>query len=244
MRKIFFSAFTAMVIITCPCFSQKTTGKPLVLVFSKTVGYFHHSIPNGIAAIQKLGQENGFDVDTTKNADYFTEGSLKKYAAVIFLNTTGDILDEKQQAAFEKYIQSGGGYVGVHAATDAEYSWPWYGKLAGGYFNGHPKEQKAVFIIKDKNHPATHFFQDTIWKRKDELYNFKELNPDIHVLVTIDEKSYEGGTNGSFHPMAWYHEFDGGRAFYTELGHTEESYSEKKYLDHLLGGIQYAIGAK
>ncbi|MES1219701.1 MAG: ThuA domain-containing protein [Bacteroidota bacterium] len=225
-------------------FGQSSNSKPVILVFSKTAGYFHHSIPNGIAAIQKLGKENGFDVDTTKNADLFTETNLKKYAAVVFLSTTGDILNDSQQAAFEKYIQGGGGYVGVHAATDAEYNWPWYGKLAGGYFNGHPKEQKANFIIKDKNHPATSFFKDTIWSRTDELYNYKDLNPDIHVLITIDEKSYEGGTNGAFHPMAWYHEFDGGRAFYTELGHVEESYTDPKYLQHLLGGIKYAMGRK
>jgi cytochrome c len=244
MKKILILAVAVSLIVALFSFSKKINSKPVVLVFSKTAGYFHHSIPNGIAAIQKLGKENGFDVDTTKNADYFTEASLKKYAAVIFLNTTGDLLDENQQAAFEKYIRSGGGYVGVHAATDAEYNWPWYGKLAGGYFNGHPKEQNAKFIIKDKNHLSTNFFQDTIWRRTDELYNFRDLNQDIHVLITIDETSYEGGTNGAFHPMAWYHEFDGGRAFYTELGHVEKSYTEKNYLKHLLGGIQYAMGNK
>jgi type 1 glutamine amidotransferase len=244
MKKILFVVPALILLATQFSFTKKASSNPLVLVFSKTAGYFHHSIPDGIAAIQKLGKENGFDVDTTKNAGYFTGDSLKKYAAVIFLNTTGDLLNDSQQAAFEKYIQGGGGYVGVHAATDAEYNWPWYGKLAGAYFNGHPKEQKANFIIKDKNHLSTHFFQDTVWRRTDELYNFKDLDPGIHVLITIDESSYEGGTNGSFHPMSWYHEFDGGRAFYTELGHVEKSYKEKKYLQHLLGGIQYAMGKK
>ena len=167
---------------------------------------------------------------------------LKKYSAVIFLSTTGDVLDYRQEAAFERYIQAGGGFVGVHAATDTEYDWGWYGRLVGGYFNGHPEPQQAKFIIKDKDHPSTKFFTDTVWQRTDELYNFKKLNPDVHVLITIDESSYKGGTNGAFHPMAWYHDYDGGRAFYTEMGHTKESYTEPNYLKHLLGGIQYAIG--
>lgn len=222
--------------------SKKREGKPRVLVFAKTAGFVHSSIPSGIAAVQKLGRENGFDVDTTKNAAYFHEDSLKKYSAVIFLNTTGNVLDYRQEAAFERYIQAGGGFVGVHAATDTEYDWRWYGKLVGGYFQSHPRTQSAKFVIKDKDFPATEFFTDSIWQRTDELYNFKHLNPDVNVILTVDESSYEGGTHGSYHPMSWYHEYDGGRAFYTELGHTEESYSEENYLKHLLGGIKYAIG--
>lgn len=229
------------VFLTASC-SKKREGRSRVLVFSKTAGFVHRSIPHGIAAVQKLGQENGFDVDTTKNAAYFHEDSLKKYSAVIFLNTTGNVLDYRQEAAFERYIQAGGGFVGVHAATDTEYDWRWYGKLVGGYFKSHPRTQSARFIIKDNDFPATEFFTDTVWQRTDELYNFKDLNPDVNVILTVDESSYEGGSNGNYHPMSWYHEYDGGRAFYTELGHTEESYSEENYLKHLLGGIQYAIG--
>lgn len=229
----------ALIYFSC---SETRTGKPKVLVFSKTAGFKHASIPNGIAAIQKLGSKNGFEVDTTKNAAYFNEDSLKQYAAVIFLNTTGDVLNAREEAAFERYIQAGGGFAGIHAATDTEYDWKWYGRLVGAYFNGHPKTQQAKFIIKDRDFAATSFFKDTVWLRTDELYNFKDINPDVHVLITIDETSYEGGTNGAFHPMSWYHEYDGGRAFYTELGHTEESYTEENYLKHMLGGIQYAIG--
>ncbi len=241
MKKFLFLLLAASSLMYISC-NQKREGKPRVLVFTKTTGFRHSSIPNGIAAIIKLGQENGFDVDTTENADMFNEDTLKKYSAVIFLSTTGDVLNYRQEAAFERYIQAGGGYVGVHSATDTEYDWGWYGRLVGGYFNGHPKPQQAKFIIKDRDFPATKFFADTIWQRTDELYNFKKLNPDVHVLITIDESSYEGGTNGAFHPMSWYHDYDGGRAFYTELGHTEESYTEPNYLKHLLGGIQYAIG--
>ncbi|MBC6111786.1 ThuA domain-containing protein [Pedobacter sp. CCM 8938] len=213
-----------------------------VLVFSKTKGYRHGSIGAGKLALQKLGAEHNFGVDTTEDASKFTEENLKNYAAVIFLSTTGDVLDNTQQIAFERYIQAGGGYVGVHAATDTEYDWPWYGKLAGAYFTSHPAVQEASFVIKDKKHPSTKFFTDSVWMHKDELYNFKEINPDIKVLITIDEKSYTGGKNGAFHPFSWYHNFDGGRAFYTSMGHTDETWKEDKFLKHLLGGIKYAIG--
>jgi cytochrome c len=241
MKKSLLLSSVALVCILFSC-SHERPGKPRVLIFTKAAGYVHASIPNGVAAIKKLGAENGFEVDTTSNADFFNQDSLNKYATVIFLHTTGNILDYRQEAAFERYIQAGGSYVGIHAAADCEYDWGWYGRLAGGWFSSHPEQQTAKFIIKDKNFGATSFFTDSVWTRKDELYNYKKLNPDIHVVLTIDESTYKGGTNGAFHPMAWYHEFDGGRAFYTALGHTEESWTEENYLKHLLGGIKYAIG--
>ena len=213
---------------------------PRVLVYSKTRGYHHASIPVGVAAIQKLGRENNFAVDTTTDSTFFVRKTLKKYDAVIFLSTTGNVLNDKQQAAFEKYIQSGRGFVGVHAATDTEYDWPWYNQLVGAYFKSHPKQQEAILTVTDPTHISTQHLPAK-WKRFDEWYNFKSLQNGLHVLLTIDEKSYTGGENGDVHPMAWYHEFDGGRAFYTELGHTDESYADPLYLKHLLGGIQYAM---
>lgn len=215
--------------------------KPKVLIFSKTAGFHHESIAAGIPAIIKLGQENNFDVDTTTNSAKFTTENLKQYAAVIFLSTTGDVLNDEQQKAFEQYIHSGGGFVGVHAATDTEYGWTWYGDLVGAYFKSHPKQQEATLHVVDRNFIATKHLPAE-WKRFDEWYNYKYIAKGLHVLITIDEKSYTGGENGDNHPMAWYHEYDGGRAFYTELGHTNESYADPLYLKHLLGGIQYAIG--
>ena len=242
MKKSFLLAALACCLLFVSC-DNKRAGKPKVLVFSKTMGFKHASIPSGIAAIQKLGNENNFEVDTTKNAALFEEDILKEYSAVIFLSTTANVLDHKQEAAFERYIQAGGGFVGVHAATDTEYDWNWYGKLVGAYFQSHPRgTPEADFIIKDKNFVATNFFTDSIWHRTDEMYNFKKMNPDVNVVLTIDESTYEGGENGDYHPMSWYHEYDGGRAFYTALGHTDESFSEENYLKHLMGGIQYAIG--
>jgi cytochrome c len=218
--------------------------QPRVLVFSKTAGFRHSSIGVGIAAIKKLGQENGFSVDATEDAGAFTSKNLARYRAVIWLNTTGDVLDAAQQDDFERYIQAGGGYVGVHSATDTEYDWPWYGRLAGAWFNGHPGNpnvRKATYRVLDKNHLSTEGFPDTLG-REDEFYNFKSIDPTIHTLIEIDEKSYEGGTNGAHHPMSWYHDFDGGRAWYTNMGHTEATYSEPLFLRHLLGGLRYAMG--
>ncbi|HXR83267.1 MAG TPA: ThuA domain-containing protein [Hanamia sp.] len=228
---------TAFLIVGC---NEKRSGKPKVLVFTKTEGYHHASIADGVKAIQKLGAENNFEVDTTSNSEKFTEDSLKKYAAVIFLSTTGDVLDYRQQADFQRYIQAGGGYVGIHAATDCEYHWPWYGKLSGAYFVSHPEIQQATLDVKDKSFDGTRNLPDK-WVRTDEWYNFRNFNKDVHVLITLDEKSYKGGTMGDFHPVVWYHDFDGGRAFYMELGHTSESYTEPNFLQLLVGGIKYAL---
>lgn len=243
MKKIFNALLLGFALIIVSCGGNKREGEPKVLVFSKTMAFKHASIPAGVAAIQKLGSENGFAVDTTKNAELFTDENLKQYSAVIFLSTTGNVLDQYQEAAFERYIQAGGGYVGVHAAADTEYDWGWYNDLAGAQFLSHPRGMpNADFIIKDKNFVATQFFTDSVWNRTDELYNYKNINPDVNVLMTLDESSYEGGQNGDFHPIAWYHDYDGGRAFYTGGGHADASYSEDLFLKHLLGGIQYAIG--
>ena len=217
------------------------TGPARVLVFSKTAGYRHESIEVGKKALLALGTANGFTVDTTEDAARINEDSLKHYAAVVFLSSTGNILDRTQEIDLERYIQAGGGYVGIHAASDAEYDWRWYGRLVGGYFASHPDQQEATLRVADTKDGSTAHLPAE-WKRKDEWYNFKSLAPDLHVLLTIDETSYKGGTNGATHPMAWYHAVDGGRSWYTELGHTVESYSDSLFLKHVLGGIRYAIG--
>lgn len=227
---------------------NKRSGKPKVLVFSKTAGFYHESIPDGIAAIQKLGAENGFDVDTTTNAELFNEENLKQYAAVIWLSTTGDVLNHYQEADFERYIQAGGGFVGIHAASDTEYHWGWYNRLVGGYFSYHPgigdpypNVQEGTLNVTDRKHQSTRFLPE-IWNRRDEWYHFKKLNPDVNVLMDIDEESYQHTQPMGFHPMAWYHEYDGGRAWYTAGGHTKESFTEELFLQHILEGIKYAMG--
>lgn len=215
-----------------------------VLVFSKTAGYRHASIPNGIAAIKKMGRERGFSVETSEDASIFQEKNLKSYNVIVFLNTTLDIFDESQQLEFQRWVQAGGGFIGIHGAADTEYDWPWYGQLVGAYFNGHPNDpnvREAVIRRVDKAHVSTRKLPDD-WQRSDEWYNYKSINPNINVLLNLDESTYEGGTNGENHPISWYHEFDGGRAWYTGLGHTSESYEEPFFLEHLWGGISYAAG--
>lgn len=221
-----------------------TADKPLalnrVLVFSKTKGFRHSSIPAGQRAIMKLGQENGFAVDTTEDAGKFTDANLKRYGAVIWLSTTGDVLDDAQQAAFERYIQAGGGYVGIHAATDTEYGWPWYNKLAGGQFASHPGNpnvQTGEAYVVNKNHASMFGFPER-WPIKDEFYDFKNFNKDVNVLVKIDEKTYKDGKMGDDHPMSWYHDYDGGKAFYTNFGHPDETFVNPVYLKHLMGGLK------
>ena len=217
---------------------------PRVLVFSKTLGWKHSCIPYAISAIKKLGEENGFEVDTTTDASLFTDELLKKYSAVIFNSTSGNVLNNLQQTAFERYIQSGGGFVGIHGAAITEYDWPWYGQLMGAFFAHHPNNpnvRKGAIDVVDKKHPATENLPDR-WERMDEWYNYTSFYPGIKVLANLDENSYDGGTHGSKHPITWYHEYDGGRAFYTGAGHTDESYTDPTFLKQLMGGIKYAIG--
>lgn len=215
-----------------------------VLVFSRTTEYRHPSIPAGIAAIERLGRENGFAVEATEDASRLTDEDLGRYDAVIFLNTTGDVLNAGQQAAFERYIRAGGGYAGVHAAADTEYGWAWYGGLVGAYFESHPAIQEAGIEVVDEAHPSTAGLPER-WVRTDEWYNFRANPRDgVRVLAMLDEGSYSPGEGamGSDHPIAWCHDYDGGRAWYTGGGHTPESYSEDLFLKHLLGGIMTAAG--
>jgi type 1 glutamine amidotransferase len=236
--KILSTAASILLVVLLVSFNKK---EDKVLVFSKTAGYHHESIAAGIKAIEKLGKENHFMVDTSTNSNIFTDANLKQYKAVIFLSTTGTILNDAQKAAFEKYIHNGGGFVGIHAATDTEYDWPWYKRMIGAYFKSHPQQQNANLHVVDKHFIATKNLPET-WTRWDEWYNFKNTHWDsVHVLLTIDEKSYHGGENGDYHPMSWYHSFEGGRVFYTALGHTDASYSDPLFLGHLLGGILYAM---
>ncbi len=214
-----------------------------VLVFTKTMGWRHQSIESGVHALRQLGKKGDFNLVQTEDALVFQLDNLKQYDLVIFLSTTQDVLNSEQEKAFEAYIGQGGAYMGIHAACDTEYSWPWYGKLAGAYFNGHPNNpnvREATIQVVDNKHASTkHLSQD--WVRTDEWYNYKDLNPTIQVVLNLDENTYEGGTNGASHPIAWYHEFEGGRSFYTGGGHTIESFSEPAFLEHLLGGINYCL---
>ncbi|MBO4207873.1 ThuA domain-containing protein [Micromonospora echinofusca] len=213
-----------------------------VLVFSKTAGFRHDSIAVGTQAIRDLGAANSFTVTATEDATAFSTANLSRYEAVVFLNTTGDVLDATQQAAFEAYIGAGGGYVGVHSAADTEYGWSFYGNLVGAYFASHPAIQPATVRVEDRAHPATAHLSPT-WNRTDEWYNYQtNARSTARVLATLDESSYSGGGMGADHPHAWCKTYAGGRAFYTGGGHTQASYAEPAFRAHLLGGIRYAAG--
>lgn len=220
-----------------------------VLVFSKTAGFRHSSIKEGRAFFENLGKTSGFNVILSENSEDFNEENLKKFNAVVFLNTTGDILNPAQQADFERYIQAGGGYLGIHAASDTEYTWPWYNDLMGGYFASHPGRnvsnvQNGKMTVLDKTHPSTAHLPET-FERADEFYDFKSLKKDIlKFLVKVDEASYKEGQMGDFHPMSWYHEFDGGKAFYTNFGHTPETFSEPLMTKHISEGLKWAWATK
>ena len=213
-----------------------------VLVFSKTAGFRHDSIDEGLAAIQALGAANDFSVTHTEDAALFTEANLAQYEAVVFLNTTGDVFNVAQETAFQNYILAGGGYAGVHSAADTEHAWLWYDDLLGAHFASHPAIQQATIKVADHVHSSTAHLPDR-WIRTDEWYNYT-VNPrgDVHVLATLDESTYSGGAQGFDHPISWYKYFEGGRSWYTGLGHTAGTYSEPLFLDHLLGGIRFAAG--
>ncbi len=213
-----------------------------VLVFSRTAGFRHDAIPAGIQAIRELGAAGSFTVTATEDPAVFTGAGLAPYETVVFLNTTGDVLNAAQQTAFESYIRGGGGYTGVHAAADTEYDWPFYGNLVGAYFASHPAIQPATVVVEDRAHAATSHLPQR-WNRTDEWYNYRtNARSTAHVLATLDEGSYSGGGMGADHPHAWCKPFDGGRSFYTGGGHTIESYADPAFRAHLLGGIRYSAG--
>ena len=212
---------------------------PKVVVFSKTVKYRHQSIETGIKSIKKLGIENHFKVVATEDSEVLISG-LNQYDAVIFLSTSGDVFNDAQQEKFKSYIENGGGFIGIHGATATEADWPWYVKMIGASFLDHPKLQNATINVIDHDHPST-FFLKNGWVRYDEWYNFIKINPKNRVLLNLDENSYEGGKHGKDHPIAWCQEFNNRKMFYTSLGHTEESFFDKTFLKHILGGMLYVL---
>jgi cytochrome c len=220
-------------------------GNVTLLLFTRAEGFRHQSISSGIEAMRARALQRGWGLDATEDAAELTDEKLAAYAAVVFLNTTGDVLDSAQQAAFERYIAAGHGFVGVHAAADCEYEWPWYGGLVGAYFAGHSEVTTATLTIEPVQHPAA-LGLPSPWTRKDEWYGFRH-NPrgNVTVLLAADETSFDPGPGamGGDHPLAWFHDYAGGRAFYTALGHTAESYGEEPFMAHLTAGVAWAAGS-
>jgi uncharacterized protein len=218
-----------------------------VLVFSKTAGYRHTSIPSGIKAITTLAQQKGWAVTATEDPTLFTDEFLSRFDVCIFLNPTLDVLDEAQQKAFMTFIRSGKGFVGIHAAADCEYDWPWYGDLVGAFFKTHPPYQLATINIENTNHPAMKpFIGMKTFTVEDEYYSYKE-NPrgKVTVLATLDESTIkklpkDDAWRMGDHPVIWYHEFEGARSFYTVFGHGDSSFDNEKIQQHLFYAIEWA----
>ncbi|KAI0806412.1 carboxylesterase-like protein [Xylaria sp. FL0064] len=223
---------------------NNSQGKFDVLVLSKTAGYRHNSIPAGIKGLTDLGVSSGsFNIRASEDASLINAQFLSRFKVVVFLSTSGEFLTSKQLNGLKTYMNNGGGFVGIHCAAAGMYSEPWYGELVGAYFAGHPEPQRGVVRVEGENkgHVIVSGLPEKM-KWFDEWYNFK-VNPrgKVTVLLSIDEELYKGGTMGSDHPIAWCREFDGGRTFYTALGHFDEAYQDKAFMGHLLKGILWAV---
>lgn len=217
-------------------------GGDRVLVFSKTAGFRHDSIEVATQTIAALGAQHGFEVVATEDAAAFAADNLDGFDTVVFLMTTGDVLDAAQQAAMEAFVSGGGGFVGVHSATDTEYDWPWYGELVGAYFDSHPAIQPATITVEDPAHPSTAVLPSP-WAATDEWYNFRtSVRGSAHVLLALDEASYSGGSMGGDHPIAWCKDVGQGRSWYTGLGHTREQWATPELQEHVLGGLLAVMG--
>lgn len=210
-------------------------------------GFVHDNIASSVEAIKKLGTENDFAVDVSDDPKVFTDANLKKYKALIFSNTNNEALEtEEQKAALQKYVRGGGGIVGIHSACAMMRNWPWFWQLMGGTFIYHPKFQPFTIKVVDRKHPSTAHLGET-WEWADEFYFPKEMPKDLHILLEgdltkLDDKRKQAGEKSR--PLAWYHEFEGGRCWFTALGHKKEQYSDPNLMKHILGGIQWAMGEK
>ena len=219
------------------CLNCSSNNSYSVLVITETKGWVHDSIESGLKLIQNIGNKNNFNVYHSDNSSVITYKNLKEIKTIIFLNTTEEILTDVEQKVMESFIKSGKGFVGVHAAADTEYDWQWYGKLVGAYYRNHPEVMNGKILTI--NHKITNHL-DSEWEIEDEWYNFDYVNYDINILLHLDEDSYIGGEHPDYHPITWYHEYDGGRSFYTGLGHTKEVYDDERFIKLLEKGILYA----
>jgi uncharacterized protein len=213
-----------------------------VLVFHRTAGFAHDSIRAGIEALTELGEEHGFAVTATDSQAVFTDSGLAPFEVIVFLNTTGDVLDDSGQRAMEAFVAGGGGFVGVHAAADTEYDWQWFGGLVGAYFARHPHPQPATVEVVAPDHPVTQGLPAR-FERVEEWYDFQaHPGPGVTILAVVDESTYEGGGMGDPHPIAWAHEYGGGRSVYTGFGHSAEAFAEPLVRRMLANAILWAAG--
>jgi type 1 glutamine amidotransferase len=254
MKKIILLfCFACLIVIAGPSASAQDKKQFSALLITKTAGWHHESINEGVVAMKELATQNFFDLQWHQAGMPITDKSLQNFQVIIFLNTTGDIFKDEEQKAIERFIQSGKGFVGIHAASDTEYSWPWYTKMVGRMFHIHPVIQTAKLRMTSNKFPGLEGFTDGQWWT-DEWYEFDaEKTTGLNYILAVDESSYNPKTDwgakkgqgmGNFHPIAWYHDYDGGRAFYTALGHMPTVYSNEAFLNHVYAGILWAATGK
>ncbi|GAA4629010.1 hypothetical protein GCM10023196_047840 [Actinoallomurus vinaceus] len=212
-----------------------------ILVYTRTTAYRHDSISAGVAAFRELGARHRFSVHATEDPAAFTTEQPSAWDAVVFLSTSGDVLEPAGRQALRRYVAEGGGFLGVHSAACTEYDWPEYGALLGARFNGHPEMQPGLVKVLDRIHPATAHLPER-WHRTDEWYDFRDGPAQVRVLATVDEHSYRGGRMGPHHPLVWCREYGAGRTFYTALGHAAEAFAEPDFREHLLGALRWTAG--
>jgi len=243
VKRVHISSSFFLLVLAGVLLTGCSRGPDRILVFSHTAEYRHQHIPTAKGVLQSLGAELAIEVDTTENPLDFNDENLAQYDAVVFLSTTGDVLPYDQQVAFQRFIQRGGGYLGIHAASDTEYNWPWYGQLVGGYFTDHPAPQDATLNVLQPDHPVVSHLPAR-WTRFDEWYNIRFVNSDITPLIEIDETTYDPGndiSDGDSHPLVWYHHFDGGRSLYIQPGHVMDAWSEPAYLQMVQAGMAWVV---
>lgn len=237
-----------LLFVSTAAFGQNTVKRVLIYTHNGQ-GYVHENISASITALKKLCEANGFASEATDDPSVFTSDNLKRFSCIIFSNSNNEAFEtDEQRQAFMQYIRNGGGFVGIHSASGSERQWPWFWANLGGKFVRHPPLQDFTIKVIDKQHPATSHLGES-WEWNDECYYLNNLNPDIHILLAVDlttiedtqKGAYPGAIFGNYFPLSWIHEFDGGRQFYTALGHKLEHYQDQAYLNHLLGGIKWAM---
>jgi type 1 glutamine amidotransferase len=248
--KNYFVALICFSIVALGCQAQNDKPdfeKPInVLVFTKTVGFRHESISSGLKMLYDHSKKQNWVITATENSQLLRDDFLSDFDVAVFLNPTGDAICDTGQAAFEKWMDSGKGFVGIHAAADCEYDWPYYGKLCGAYFKTHPESQEATVVFENTDHPAMKPFKGMkSYTTFDEWYTFKQNpRPNVNVLATLDESSIKKFKNDDFrmgdHPIIWWHENNGVRSFYTGFGHTHEAFQDTLIQEHITNAINWA----
>jgi type 1 glutamine amidotransferase len=213
---------------------------PKVLLFTKAEGFYHESTTTGLDLFRANATKWGIELDGTDKSNVFTTSNLEQYQLIVLLNNTGNLFTSGEQLALQSFVRKGGSILGIHAAADAEYDWPWYRQMLGGQFKDHPAIQEAKCMVVLPSHPSVKGIP-SVWLRTDEWYNFSDLAIDNQVVLTVDESSYIGGSHGDYHPVSWYREFEGARIFYTAMGHSKESYQDTLFIHHISSAIQWLL---